>query len=438
MLLILGLFLMPLTGVAQDVASSPPVVVRTSLSPQDSAVIGQRIALNVDVLFREEMPRPPRVTIPDIQGAQVFRFESQGTTLTDRIGGEPYAGQRFTFAIYARRGGVLNIPPAKVALLDRNGDVTGSAGGQPVSVTSVVPAGVDPSAPVVATGELTLAETWTPDPRGSFKAGDAIQRIITRAASDVPGLAMRDLDLTPPDGVRAYKSDPEIDDRMNRGVVTGHRRDTITYVFARAGTVTLPAVTQPWWDLRGASLKTATGAGLTLSIAAAPAQTAAADEGAHILGLGRRSWSDFAALGLGAIAAVALLLAGLRRAHLWLGARRRRFVASEGKAFQDLIKTCGGEDPARIYRALSIWRRRLPPSAEPQLASATLGLERALFAKSEAPGWTVDDGRALAEHLTRIRGDMTGVTSQDIRTDLPALNPRQMVVVPGSRFQPSG
>ncbi|CAH1656161.1 BatD [Hyphomicrobiales bacterium] len=438
MLPLLGLFLMPMTGVAQDASSSPPVIVRTSLAPQEGAVIGQRVALNVDVLFRDEMPRPPRVAIPDIQGAQVFRFESQGTTLTDRIGGEPYTGQRFTFAIYARRGGMLTIPPAEVVLLDRNGDVTGSAQGQPMSVKSVVPAGVDPSGPVVATGELTLAETWTPDPRGPFKAGDAIQRIITRAASDVPGLAMRDLDLAPPDGVRAYKADPQIDDRMNRGVVTGHRSDTITYVFERAGTVTLPAITQPWWDLNGASLKTATGAGLTLTIAAGPPQMKAEDPKGRIPGTRWSSWPALAALGLGVVAMATLFVAGLRRLHGWLGARRRRFAASETKAFQNLLRACRGHDPARIYQALSVWRQRLSPAAEPRLTAATAELERALFAASGAPVWTAEQGRALADHLTRMRGAITDVTHQDIRMDLPGLNPPRVVAPPGYRFQPSG
>ncbi|MBS7698381.1 MULTISPECIES: BatD family protein [unclassified Chelatococcus] len=423
MLLLMGLLLMPLRTVAQDAASSPPVIVRTSLDPQDSAVIGQPIALNVDVLFRDGMPRPPRVTIPEVQGAQVFRFESQGTTLTERIGSESYMGQRFTFAVFARRGGTLTIPPAEVVLLDRNGDVSGSTQGQVVSATSVVPAGVDPSGPVVATRELTLSETWTPDPRSAFKAGDAIRRTITRTAADVPGLAMRDLDLAPPDGVRVYPAEPQIDDRMNRGMVTGHRSDTITYVFERAGTATLPAVEQPWWDLNAASLKTATGAGLTLSIAAAPGETTADNIGDHIAGTKRGSWLELAVFGGGLLIVAALLVAGIGRLRAWLGARRRRFAESETKAFRDLMHACRGNDPARIYQALSIWRQRLPHGAQPRLTSATAELERSLFADGESPGWTPEKARMLADRLSRMRGDMTGITRHGERMDLPELNP---------------
>ena len=40
-------------------------VVRTSLKPE-TAVLGQPVRVFVDVLFPGEMPRPPRVALPDM------------------------------------------------------------------------------------------------------------------------------------------------------------------------------------------------------------------------------------------------------------------------------------------------------------------------------------------------------------------------------------
>jgi len=65
-------------------------------------VLGQQVTLDVDVLFPGEMLHPPRVEIPDMSGAQVFRFESQAMTMRDQIDGTGYVGQRFAFNIYPR------------------------------------------------------------------------------------------------------------------------------------------------------------------------------------------------------------------------------------------------------------------------------------------------------------------------------------------------
>ena len=148
-----------------------PVVVRTSVKPDKGAVIGQRVALSVDVLFAGEMMRPPRVVVPETAGAQILRFESQATTMSDRIDGVSYIGQRFEFALYARRGGTLAVPAAEVSLLDRAGNVIGTATGQAVTVEIAVPPGVDAGAPLIATTHATLEEQWQPGAQGRVQGG---------------------------------------------------------------------------------------------------------------------------------------------------------------------------------------------------------------------------------------------------------------------------
>jgi hypothetical protein len=85
---------------AQDAPSR--VVVRESLDPPTGAVIGQHVALRVDVLFSGDMPHPPRVSLPNVAGVQAMRFETQATTLRGTIAGDTYIGQRFEFALCLR------------------------------------------------------------------------------------------------------------------------------------------------------------------------------------------------------------------------------------------------------------------------------------------------------------------------------------------------
>jgi hypothetical protein len=366
------------------------VIVRESLDPAAGAIVGQHVALRIDVLFPGNMPHPPRVTLSDVVGLQIMRFETQATTLRETIDGNAYVGQRSEFAIYARRGGTFEIPPARVTLLDPRGDVIGKADGQTTSFTVTVPAGVDASEPVVATRALQLEQQWTPSPRSTFRAGDAIVRTITRTADDVPGLAMRELEFPAPDGVRAYLDQPEIDDRENRGVVTGRRVDRVTYVFERDGRIALPTATQPWWDLGTGSLRVARAAGVSMEIAAPDLRAGAA---------GGRGFADVLWL---AVAACTVLLAALGVVVRHLIQRRRRTPAyAERAAFALVRDACGGADAAAIYRAVTRWRRYCEPVGNVTVADATATLEAAIFSGEST--WTTADSRALVDRLAALR-----------------------------------
>lgn len=286
-------------------------------------------------------------------GAQVFRFETQATTMRDTIGGMANNGQRFEFGIYPRRGGELAVPPAAITLLDGSGAETGAAQGREVRLPVSVPQGVDPSGPVVATDDVKIDERWEPDPGTAFTAGGAIVRTLTRTAGDVPGPALRDLDFPAPDGVRVYVDQPGSRDRVERGSVREQRTDRVTYVFERAGMFELPAVSQPWWDLDAGEPRVAEGAGIAVSVSVAPGIGAGSDrESDPIAWRWMSVWLALAGLG----AVVATTITGWKRRPLRSGAR----------AFRQVIAACHDSDPPRSIAAspagaCDCRRRRQPP-----------------------------------------------------------------------------
>ena len=119
--------------------------------------------------------------------------------------------------------------------------------------------GIDTNAVVAATAKLTLEQSWKPDLDVAFHPGDALVRTVTRTATDIPALAMRELALPAPDGVGVYVDAPVSDDKNNRGTITGNRIDRATYVFETAGAFELPVVDQPWWNLSDTQAENATG-----------------------------------------------------------------------------------------------------------------------------------------------------------------------------------
>ncbi|MBB5764421.1 BatD family protein [Methylorubrum rhodesianum] len=394
-------------------AEAAEVVVRTQVDETGGIVVGQPVHLRVDVLFPGSMPRPPRVKVGDAPGAQVLRFETQGVTISDAIGGRPYVGQQFEFVVFARRGGAIEIPAAEVTLLDAAGDRTGTATGEARRLVVTVPPGIDASGPVIAADEVDATQTWEPDPtQARLKPGGALVRTIRRSADGVPTMGMADLAFTAPEGVRIYLDPPRSEDRMNRGAVIGSRIDRVTYVFEKPGSYDLPAVVQPWWDLDGVRARAVTLAGVKVSVAQATTEPVPLRGG--------RAWAWVAGASLGIV-----LLFGLA------SVLRRRWIRSvgtpEAKARSELRRIAPSGDAPATYRALATWLAELPSGVRPdtrndaRLAPLADELERTLFGKGGA--WSSDKGRQLGDLVPTVVRDIETKAVGMKRADLPPLNP---------------
>jgi len=395
-------------------AEAQGVIVRSSLDPASGAVVGEPVRLLVEVLFPGTMPRPPRVSIGDVAGAQVIRFETQAVTMRDQIQGQDYVGQRFEFVVFPRRGGVINIPSAEVTLIDGAGNSTGSAKGEPQSLAVTVPPGIDASGPVLAATEATARESWSPDrPTMMLKPGDAIKRTIERKAAGVPALGMADFQFTAPSGVRIYVDPPQVVDRMNRGEVSGARIDQATYVFEKPGSFALPSLDQPWWDLDAKQARNIPLPGLSVTVAAPSSSTANTVDP-------RRRWL------------AAILISGLLIGLGSLVVRRWRFQAaayrnSETATRRALIEAAKAGDAADTYRHMTRWIAKLPRDLQAalvldaDLSSLRQQLERTLFGTGTT--WSRQSGLDLSR---AVEGASLHDSRRHVPAALPPLNPAQL------------
>lgn len=413
------LALLPALAWAQAPAEQP--LVRTKVVPDHGAIIGQPVRLDVDVLFPGEMVRPPLVSFPEAPGAQIFRFETQALTTRDTIDGRDYVGQTFEFVLFPRRGGTIDIPAAKVTLLDRSGGSIGTAQGSPSQIAVSVPPGVDASGPVLVSDQVEVRQEWSPDPAAAkLVPGSAIVRTIHRSADGVPALGMAEFTFEAPEGVRVYADPPVTEDRSNRGQVTGARTDKITYVFEKAGSYELPALSQPWWSLANKQARTETLPGVTVTVAAAPSTP-----GRSRL---QPAWIVGALLGLGALVLAAF---GGRLLARNLQSRRERYRASSAFARRELLKAARTGDPQTAYRALTAWRQRLTPAEraaidrDPALVAAGSRLGQALFGGEGT--WDRTAAAALAQ---AVAASLNAAGKRPEAEPLPPLNPTARAAVP--------
>lgn len=380
-------------------------IVRTTVKPESGVVLGQHVRVLVDVMFPGDMPRPPRVSLPEMAGAQIVRYETQATTMNDRIDGKEHVGQRFEFALYPRRGGALEMPAPQVTLLDRAGEETGRIAGTPTRIEVTVPTGVDPSKPVVATTALKLDQRWQPEPTTALKAGDALVRTITRQGADMPGMAMLDLAFAAPPGVRVYVDPPQTDDRVERGDLTGRRTDRVTYVFERGGSFPIDAVVQPWWDLEAGRLRQAQGPGATVAVVAVATPPASTGDRLEL-------WLYVLTTAAGLLALLWWAWPRLKAAHK---ERRARWEASELKAFRDLQEACRRGDARDVYHAFSVWRRRSDRAAA--VVELAEEIESVVFSSA---AWSPAKSRAFVQGLETARRAEHRAPAAAV---LPPLNP---------------
>jgi hypothetical protein len=414
------LLLMAFPMIASAQAPPEPPIIRTSLDPTDGIVIGQPVHLNVAVLFPGEMPHPPLVSVPEAAGAQILRFERQAVTIRDRIDGRDYIGQSFEFIVFPRRGGEIAVPAPAISLLARNGDPAGSTAGTAMRFGVSVPAGIDPSGPVLVADSVSASESWSPQPDGRrFRIGDAVTRTVRRQAAGVPALSMAEFRFEAPDGVRAYVDPPVIEDRSNRGGVDGQRTDKVTYVFEKPGHYELPALIQPWWSLAAKQARTETLAGLTVTVAAAAAAVQSSRSG----WLASAPW-----LLAGALLILMLLLSRERLRRIWGGIVERR-RSSERFARRRLMRTAKAGDPKAAYHALASWRACLPASGraaldqDQALGGRLADLKKNLFGESRS--WGRQSGAELARAIAA--SPLAGLSRQGGSSSLPPLNPSARV-----------
>lgn len=279
---------------------------------------------------------------------------------------------------------------------------------------------------------VTLRESWSRPP-AEAKVGGALVRTLrleVKGASpgQLPPLAAPEVD-----GVRQYADEGKPEATSVDGGIGAVVETRVSVVPTRAGTVTLPAISVPWWNVATNRAETATLPAVTLTVAAsadgsaprAPAAPLAIPAPSPAADAPQGGWSVRDLL---AVLAVAVLVAGT---VFYSGRRRRPTEAEpldpaypaairpgaatpgrtpirpalspfevEAAAARALEDACRSNDAAGAHRAWLHFSRavdgtRAAAPRTPQMAQAVADLSRHLYAGA-AGGW---DGRALRKAL---------------------------------------
>jgi hypothetical protein len=306
-------FLVATTAQAQE----PKI--RTSLATQGEIWIGQRATLVVELLAPGYFSGAPSFELPDPSGILLIPPTGSPILSTEEIDGVSYTVQRHELSVFSRRAGDQTIPPFAVHFqfkrqpLDKE-SVPATVKTTAVHFTTKAPPGAENLAGIISARNLTVVESWQPEPQKA-KAGDAFTRTIIFAAPDVPAMAFPPFSSGKIDGLGIYDKPPMVLDHSERGNLRGERRDTITYVCQRPGQFVIPAARFTWWDLDAQKLQVIDFPSRTLDVAPNPAMASAA---AAKPGEWPRAWPSLLLL---------LLAAALFRGFLFVPSHWDRWIA---------------------------------------------------------------------------------------------------------------
>lgn len=421
----LSLLLLLLTTGAMP-AQAIDARVRAALEPKTDAWVGQQVILNIELLSNGLSFSDQRIRLPDIPGALVLEDAVSTLKLSEQVDGETWQVLSYRYPLFAQREGRIELPPVDVAFAASDGYGSEPVGfalqTQPLAFEARIPPGVSNPTALVTTTDFALEVTVTPDPAG-LKVGDALTRRVRRTAAAVSGMAFAPLPQPQIPGVAAYAKTPEVDDRSNRGELTGARTESVTYVFQQAGRVTVPGIRIEWWDPDAERLETEEIPALTLEVAANPGLAPGFEplEEARRLAA-ERPWVWLAgalALALLSWSAARWLPTGIRS----LQSRRRARGRSERARFKSLSQACRSHDALRAYNAYVAWvcGEGAPDPAWLRAEALVTELERLQTALvRHESDWRAD---AFLQAAQRARRSARQSRRRASGRALPALNP---------------
>jgi len=91
---------------------------------------------------------------------------------------------------------------------------------------------------LISTTAFKLEYEWQPELQTEITAaqtGDAFTLTLKREAGDISAMLLPPLPIYRVEGLAAYPQAPEINDKTNRGTLTGERSDSIIWVAEKPG-----------------------------------------------------------------------------------------------------------------------------------------------------------------------------------------------------------
>jgi len=230
----------------------------------DSVFVQEQLLFTVRLHYTIAGIRNPVFTEinPDNAVVQMLGAPHQYEQLVD---GVRYGIYEKNYVIFPQRSGELEIPDIvfRGELTDGSSNfvfrnpnmrpVTAFAEGYTVEVKER-PAEFPESSTWLPATDIQISETWDRDIT-RLNTGDSVERTITVVANGLDGAALPPLGRPDIEKMNVYPEQPVIERMVVDGNIVGTRIEKYVLVATEEGSVVIPEVNLPWWDVRNNELR---------------------------------------------------------------------------------------------------------------------------------------------------------------------------------------
>jgi hypothetical protein len=257
-LLLCSLFLTVTATTRAEPVAAPKLI--TNLEKR-VVVPGQIISLDVTVLVPTWMPAPPTFPAFELRDVSVRLAPGSSRPAMERIGADTWSGVTRSYQISPLVVGSFRIPPQTVTVTyadpETRAPIVAEMEMNEVVFEGVAPAGAEDLDPFIAASTLTLDEQIDGDPQ-NLESGSAFTRTVTARVTGASPIFLPPLiPLIEGEGLAAYPKEPVISESSNRGITTGERVESVTYVAEAGGRHDTSPIRLRWWNLRTQAIEVA-------------------------------------------------------------------------------------------------------------------------------------------------------------------------------------
>ncbi|MCO6059421.1 BatD family protein [Pseudomonas sp. MOB-449] len=418
-----------------------PVFIDASLD-QDSVYVQAQAILTLRIYHSVSLYDDSSLSPLQMDDARVEQL-GEPRTYEKEINGVRHGVIEVRYAVFPQKSGVLNIPPQvfSATLVDSGKpDSYQPFGPRPGKLTRVnsprLPLTVNPKpaeypadAPWLPARNLTLTESWSPDPR-NVQTGDSLTRSLMLHVEGLSSAQIPPLPATQAQGLRRYPDQPQLANKTDERGLIGSREEREALVPTASGRLDLPAVEVTWWNTRENRLEVSELPARTLEVAdnpeleAAPAANAETPAGNPAIQARLWPWQ---------LACALLSLTTLLGFGLWWRARRQPAILPTAQPgpnprtlLDDLRRACQSNDPHATRQALDNWARQQPETLADMaarfvpLSDAMDGLNGALYSEA-GQHWQGED---LWKAIRALPAAQAQQQTPSEPSQLPPLYPR--------------
>ena len=267
----------PIPITVREPTQSPPGeadVFITAEVDYDETYVQAQVLYRIKV-YRAVPTRQPALRDPVFSGTQDPLVEIAGDerSYDSVLNGRTYNVVERVYAVFPQQSGEVTISPARFeARVLRDGRITGrkvfESEAHTINVLPIPELPADfPNAAWLPARDLQLSEDWSREPE-ELSAGEPITRsviisVLGQLETQIPA-------LEPPvvEGVNVYPDDrPDLSKRIEPGGIRGIREEQYAMIAVAAGTIELPELEIPWWDVNAREWKVASLPARSISVA---------------------------------------------------------------------------------------------------------------------------------------------------------------------------